>query len=146
MKKIVLFALFGLCVGFAESIDELIKQCETDSDICVELGDKYKKQNDIATAVEFFEKACKMDESQGCVNAGILYKKGEGIKQNVSKAADLYEKACDLKHSAGCYNLALIYQEKGKTSKAKEFYNQSCKIGEKKACVNLRNLRIKEDF
>lgn len=146
MKRIVLFALFWLCLGFAESIEELIKQCETDSDICVKLGDKYEKQNDIAKAVEFFERACKMDESQGCVNAGILYKKGEGIKQNVSKAADLYEKACELEHSAGCNNLAIIYEDKGKTSKAKEFYNQACKMGSGKACVNLRKLRIKEDF
>lgn len=87
-----------------------------------------------------------MDGSQGCVNAGILYKNGEGITQDISKATKLYEKACELEHSAGCNNLAVIYEEKGKTGKAREFYNQACKMGSGKACVNLRKLRIKEDF
>lgn len=128
--------------------DELYqKACDLKySEACVVLGKGYEEQKDIAKAVEFFAKACKMNESQGCVNAGILYKKGEGIAQDISKAADLYKKACELEHSAGCNNLALIYEEKGKTSKAREFYNQACRIGSNKACVNLRNLRIKEDF
>lgn len=106
--------------------------------------DEYK------ATIDFIKRCDEIKDSQGCVNVGILYKKGEGITQNFSKAAGLYEKACELEHSAGCNNLAILYENgegvKKDISKARKFYNQACKMESNKACANLRNLRIKEDF
>ncbi|MBM4120961.1 MAG: sel1 repeat family protein, partial [Nitrospira sp.] len=40
-----------------------------------------------------------------------MYKKGEGVKQNLAEAADWYRKACDGGDAWGCANLGLMYKK-----------------------------------
>jgi len=39
---------------------------------------------------------------------GIMYDKGEGVKQDYFKAKEYYGKACDLQLSIGCKNYAIL--------------------------------------
>lgn len=45
---------------------------------------------------------CDLNDSVACYNLGVLYKKGQGVKQNLKRAKDYYGKACDLGLQQGC--------------------------------------------
>lgn len=45
---------------------------------------------------------CNLNDSVACYNLGVLYKKGQGVKQNLKIAKDYYGKACDLGLQQGC--------------------------------------------
>jgi len=59
-------------------------------------------------AIEYFRKACALDEALGCVYLAVMYTNGEGVRQNKSKALELFGKACDLSNEAGCKNYAIL--------------------------------------
>ena len=52
------------------------------------------KANDYKKAKEIFEKACDGNDALACYNLGLLYKKGQGVKQNSQHAKTLFNKAC----------------------------------------------------
>ncbi|OJA03847.1 hypothetical protein BGC33_00795, partial [Bathymodiolus thermophilus thioautotrophic gill symbiont] len=49
------------------------------------------------------------DKSAECVNLGLKYEIGKGVKQDYLKAAAFYRKGCGLNDSLGCANLGLLY-------------------------------------
>ncbi|KAF3979124.1 MAG: sel1 repeat family protein [Methylococcales symbiont of Iophon sp. n. MRB-2018] len=63
------------------------------------------KQNHFK-AVEFYQKACALDDGEGCNNLGFMYDKGEGVRQSTQKALEYYGEACDLESQLGCENYA----------------------------------------
>ncbi len=61
----------------------------------------------------------------GCSFLGdLLYRSGDGVKQDLKKAAQFYSKACELKESLGCKGLGELYYY-GEGVK-KDFKKSSC--------------------
>ncbi len=63
-------------------------------------------KQDYFKAVEYYQKACGLDNGGGCVNLGVMYDGGKGVRQSDTKALEYYGKACDLKNQLGCENYA----------------------------------------
>ncbi len=82
---------------------------------CAVLGAAYFKgtgvKQDYVKAVEFFQKACDLDEGSGCTNLGIAYEYGKGVRKSINKALKYYGKACDLKFALGCEYYAKLKQQ-----------------------------------
>lgn len=55
--------------------------------------------------LEYSIKACNLNELKGCVNASIVYKKGDGVPQDLELAQKFKEKALDIQRQ--------IKEEKG---------------------------------
>ena len=53
-------------------------------------------------AFKYYKLACDNEVSQGCNNLGVLYERGQGIRQSYSMAKEYYGKACDLGYQEGC--------------------------------------------
>ena len=81
-KRIVLTLCVGMSVAFA-------------------LDDKVKS----------LEKDCNGGNAGACVDLGLMYDNGEGVKQDYKKAVEFFQKACDGGDAAGCHNLGIRYHE-----------------------------------
>src|SRR5574344_645866 len=62
-------------------------------------------------AFPYCEKACNLNEGNGCHNLGVLYNNGYGVKQDYQQAKTYYEKACNLNEGKGCYKLGILYKK-----------------------------------
>mgnify|MGYP002706119465 len=51
-----------------------------------------------------YEKACSLNQGEGCDNLGRSYYWGKGTKYDYTIARQLFEKACDLGVQSGCDN------------------------------------------
>ena len=49
-----------------------------------------------------------MGYALGCNNLGVLYAKGQGVRQSYTKAKELFGKACDMGYEKGCKNYAIL--------------------------------------
>ena len=106
----------------------------------VDKGIEAANNNDMKTAEIFFNKACTSGEATGCYNLGLMYDKGEGVRQSYPKAKELYGKACDGGYASGCYNLGLMYHAgegvRQSYAKAKELFGKACDGGHAGGCKN----------
>ncbi len=87
-----------------------------------------------------YEKACALENADGCYNLGLLYKEGQGVGQSYIKAKEYSEKACALELAQGCNNLGVLY-EKGQGTqqsyfKAKEYFEKACALENADGCYN----------
>ncbi|GAA8359848.1 hypothetical protein HpBT206_05260 [Helicobacter pylori] len=73
------------------------------------LGIKSNKEQDFSKAKGYFEKACGLNNGDGCNGLGVLYEDGQGVEKNLTKAAYFYSKACELKEGDGCGALGGLY-------------------------------------
>ena len=55
------------------------------------------------------ESFCNSGYIVACFSLGVLYERGEGVKQNYQKAAELYQKSCDGGNIGGCLLLGALY-------------------------------------
>ncbi len=81
----------------------------TDASYFIYKANQAYKSGNYSTAAKLYKKACDGGESSGCINLGIMYDKGKGVKQDYLTAAKLYKKACNGGDAFGCYNLGLLY-------------------------------------
>ena len=103
-------------------------------------------------AAKFYEAGCNIGykknshEATNCFNLGLLYRKGQGVKQNDAQAAKFFEQACNGGVADGCYNLgASYYNGQGKRqnfSTAKEYYGKACDLGDQGGCDEYKKLNI----
>ena len=56
--------------------------------------------------------ACDGGDTTECNNLGILYAKGQGVRQSYAKAKEYYGKACDDGNDDGCQNYAVLNKRK----------------------------------
>ncbi len=109
------------------------------------LGIKSYDKQDFSKARKYFEKACGLNNGDGCNGLGMLYKNGQGVEKNLTKAAYFYSKACELKEGDGCGALGALYYNgdgvKQDSKKAVALFEKACKLGYKKACEMLKLLR-----
>ncbi|GAA6962827.1 hypothetical protein HpCHC88_01180 [Helicobacter pylori] len=106
----------------------------------VGLGVKSYDKQDFTQARKYFEKACDLNNGEGCSNLGVLYQNGQGVEKDLTKAAQFYSKACDLNNNKGCFNLGALYLEKD-SKKATALFEKACKLGEQLACEMIKELR-----
>ena len=59
-------------------------------------------------ALALNKKGCSSGDAMACVETGVTYQLGRGVKANSKTAATFYDKACDDANGTGCYNLALL--------------------------------------
>ena len=59
-------------------------------------------------ALKFFQKACDLNDGNGCSNLGLSYEEGRGVRKSNTKALKYYGKACDLELALGCKNYARL--------------------------------------
>ena len=67
-------------------------------------GDKQK-------AIKLWIKTCDDGSSRACKNLGVLYERGEGVRQDKQKASKLYTKACDGGNLRGCKNYRILNEQ-----------------------------------
>ena len=84
----------------------------------------------------------------GCVNLGLLYEDGKGVKQDYRKAKLYYEKACrNLNEALGCFGIGTRYNKglgvRQNSQTAKEYYGKACDLGEQAGCNKYRELNEK---
>ncbi|MFV0481824.1 MAG: tetratricopeptide repeat protein [Campylobacteraceae bacterium] len=77
------------------------------SNACFYLGWKYKNI-DFEKSLKLYEKACKYENSSGCMELAKYY---ESTK-NIEKAKEYYNLACSLLLSDGCENAKRLYKTK----------------------------------
>jgi TPR repeat protein len=93
----------GLPKKTKESLEYINKACEAGNSIaCVKLFDifirgKHDLKRDPSKAFEYTKKACEYNDLYGCINASVMCRKGDGIKQDNALADEYKNKAEELK-------------------------------------------------
>jgi len=59
----------------------------------------------LAEAARLYVAACEGGDAQGCINAGYVTRRGDGVTVELAKAGLYYRKACDLGEPWGCLYL-----------------------------------------
>ena len=72
MKRVFVLLVILFSVGFSKNL--------------FELGAEAYNQGDYQKAGQLFQKACDGGEALGCNGLGILYKYGQGVRQNFTTA------------------------------------------------------------
>lgn len=126
-------------------IDNGLSSVEQCNENCNEIGGIYRFAENYQQAFKYFHKACNVSGNmRGCVNLGIAYNDGEGVKQNFFEALKFYKRACDLNNSMACNNLGILYSNgqgvKQNHSTAKQYYGKACDLGEQVGCDNYKIL------
>ncbi|MGN1393531.1 MAG: tetratricopeptide repeat protein [Succinivibrionaceae bacterium] len=90
--KIKLFLSVAMCLSLSNTT------FANDDDLCVTkfIAGLYTE------AIPYCEKSCNLDEGSGCDKLGVLYAKGQGVKQDKKIAKEYFGKACDLGEQNGC--------------------------------------------
>lgn len=103
---------------------------------CYHLGLKQFNEKAYEPASVSYQKACDLDNGNGCFALGMMWKKSNpfGRKSIEERANALFKKACDLKNGEGCFWLAEGYKEDKKNNEAKEYYKKACDQGYKQGC------------
>ncbi|MFA6191692.1 MAG: tetratricopeptide repeat protein [Sulfurimonas sp.] len=90
-------------------------------------------------AIELYTKACDGGDMHACINLGLQYASGDGIKQDTRKAKGLFVEACKARYSKGCFYLGVLYKQgsdgvKQNKRRAQMAFNRACIIGEQRGC------------
>lgn len=98
-----------LYTGQGETLAQLKRACDmNDLKRCVTLGVKHTWSQDYQRAEKYFDKTCKLNVAEGCLNLGILYRTKFN---NVMKGREYIKKGCIMgvdghdgwgAHVAGC--------------------------------------------
>lgn len=60
-------------------------------------------------ALDYYERACRLELALGCLHAGNLYVRGVAREGNMRQAFEHFKKACDRQVPAACINLGRFY-------------------------------------
>ncbi len=107
----------------------------------------YKKGSYIEALNGFYILA-KNGDAKAQFNVGLMYAKGEGAQQDLTKAMSWYEKAAEQNVAAAQYNLARLYHAMGTKDphaleRARYWYEKAAQNGIKEAYNNLGALYLK---
>lgn len=117
-------------------------------DLAYKLSQLYKWDDDkLAEAIQWYQRAADQGNGYAMNRLGLMYSKGEGVKQSKDKAFEWYLKAAEAGNAAGQYNAGLFYEDGTGTSKnrekAIEWYKKSAEQGYESAQKALKRLGIK---
>lgn len=97
------------------------------------------------SANQKYQQLCNDGQMQSCVDLGMLYYTGEGVKQDIKKSQKLFKKACKNRVARGCYYLGFGFLRGGegiKKSKRKAMlaFGRACNFGSERSCIQYRRL------
>jgi uncharacterized protein len=133
-------------------LSTLLPDCEArKGQSCLFAGVRYLNgfdvPKDLARALSFYLKACRLKVARGCGFAGsILVIGGVGVAVDVKKGHALREQACTLGDAPSCNDLGSDWADgkRGATSrdygKAKRYYGKACHLKDGLGCFNLGNV------
>ncbi|EDZ62918.1 protein containing Tetratricopeptide repeat (TPR) domain [Sulfurimonas gotlandica GD1] len=95
-----------------------------------------------------FEQSCNEGKMQYCIELGMLYYNGEGVKKDIKKSQIFFKKACKNRVSRGCYYLGYTFLRGGEgveksNRKAMLSFGRGCNIGSERSCVQYHKLKSK---
>ncbi|MFA6197283.1 MAG: tetratricopeptide repeat protein [Sulfurimonas sp.] len=99
-------------------------------------------------AMELHTKACNDGNMHACIELGIQYASGDGVKQDTRKAKGFFVEACKARYSKGCYNLGVMYKQgadgvKQNKKRAEMAFSRACYIGDERGCEQFNLLDSK---
>lgn len=139
--------LYFLAERYREAIPYLKKAIALGDRIYGMLALTYDKLQDYYNAEKYYEIGCNKGngdavQAESCYNLGLMYYKGEGVRQDYYKAAKLYKKACDMKYGDACNNLGVLYGKglgvRQNLSTAKHYFGKACDLGNQVGCDNYK--------
>uniref|UniRef100_UPI000ABB6F17 tetratricopeptide repeat protein n=1 Tax=Aliarcobacter cryaerophilus TaxID=28198 RepID=UPI000ABB6F17 len=90
------------------------------------------------------EKAAIQGHSESQYNLGLMYYKGQGVKQNYKKSFEWFEKAANQGYVNAQYNLGVMYENGDGVNKnykkVKEYFGKACEGGKQLACDKYKSL------
>ena len=115
------------------------KGCQGDDGMgCARSARLHSRSGNHTAAFATFLKACELDYSASCVDAGALVDAGKGTSADSVKARELYALACREEVGAGCFALAaLLARGRGgerNWGEAVELHEKACALGHKQGC------------
>jgi uncharacterized protein len=126
MKKILLSTMLCLTLNFAATFDE---------------GTAYYNNGDYGKAYSIYEELALKNDAVAQFNLGLMYVKGQIVKQDYLKAKEWYEKAAIKGYSDAQLNLGVMYYNGQGVNvdkfKAYELLLKAAKQGNSKAQRNL---------
>jgi TPR repeat protein len=100
-------------------------------------------------AARYADRACEAGTLSACVDAGIAYRKGNGVPLDLDRARDRFERACARDDAQGCFYLGLLYDNgegvRADATRARQLYLRSCDGKEPSACNNLGLMLERDD-
>ncbi len=160
---VLLVSCLNACVAAEVPIDvdvnvdvkEQIFKCnQGDAQSCMEVGNAYLKGEGVPYSreqkIEYFEKACSLNNSDACLTVGTDYALSDGLKgQLTDRPLIFYRKACALGNAVGCRTLGLVYEEglyKQKKSLflAREYLGKACELAPEELCKDYFRLKRME--
>ncbi|EEC23996.1 hypothetical protein HPB128_182g7 [Helicobacter pylori B128] len=97
---------------------------------------------DFTRAKEYFEKACRLNDADGCAilreaysNGGVILK--GSARESIEKALEhtATAKACKSNDAEKCKDLAEFYFNANDLKNALEYYSKSCKLNNVEGCM-----------
>lgn len=64
----------------------------------------------IPKAISLFDKACRLEDGEGCFRISTLYLRGQKVDKDLKKAFEYAVKGCNLDHVYSCNNLSLMFR------------------------------------
>ncbi len=62
------------------------------------------REPDLAQALQFFARACKLGRASACTDAGLAFERGLGTPQDLTRAVVLLKQSCEGDFGPGCYH------------------------------------------
>ena len=72
----------GIETDFVKAGDKLLSACDHKrGDACFIIASEAVENEDYAEALTFFDKACDLEDGEACIQSGLIYLKGQGLKR-----------------------------------------------------------------
>ncbi len=102
----------------------------------------YYTDKNSTRAKKYFEKACGLNDADGCIILREIYSKAitrEKARESIEEALEhtATAKACKLNDAEKCKKLAEFYFKANDLKKTLEYYSKSCKLNDAKGCYAL---------
>jgi TPR repeat protein len=98
-----------------------------------------KEHND-AKAVEWFQKAVALGNTDAMFELGVRYASGVGVAADAGKSAELFKRAAELGHVGSMRNLGVLYHKQDKFAEAANWYRKAADGGDGSAAYSLGSL------
>ncbi|BAW38662.1 hsp12 variant C [Helicobacter pylori] len=100
----------------------------------------YYTDKNSTRAKKYFEKACGLNDADGCIILREIYSKAitrENARESIEEALGhtATAKACKLNDAEKCKKLAEFYFKANDLKKTLEYYSKSCKLNDAKGCM-----------
>ena len=146
LKSLLLTTCLALATTPLFTACQVSHKTKSESDNLSKATEAYNNGN-YQEAAKLFEKSCNGGVAESCFGLGLLYDKGQGVKQDYAQAAKWYEQACNGGMTESCHNLGILYEEaqgvKQDYVQATKLYEQSCNGGVAVSCIKMATMYAK---